>query len=443
MYAPGTIVAGKYRIESLLGEGGMGFVVAATHIQLGTQIALKLLREEMAKSQRVVERFLREAQASAQLRSEHVCRVMDVSTLDTGVPFIVMELLYGRDLATVIKQAAPLPVGAIADYILQACQGIAEAHSLGIVHRDLKPGNLFLTQRPDGRPLIKVLDFGIAKAPGASRDFSLTQTASVMGSPGYMSPEQLKSSKEVDARADLWSLGVVMYEMVTGRPPFTAESITELALRVTLDPTPPLPPTVPRGFVDVIDRCLAKDPKNRFRDIAALAAALAPFAAQGADAARAVGKVLRGTAPQLGDPSPTQTVPTTLSRASGSIEALPASRRRSMVIIGGLVGGVAGVAVVSLALFTGGGGDPVRAPAATPAPAAAPVAPAPPPEPLPEPKVEPPPPPAPPSEPTVAPEPPAAPPAEQAPPRAPAKPPAKKKPPKKKPTIEDIGESRT
>jgi len=434
MYTPGTIVAGKYRIERPLGEGGMGFVVAATHVGLGTQVALKLLREDMAKSQRVVERFLREAQASAQLRSEHVCRVTDVATLDNGVPFIVMELLYGRDLSSIIKQAGALPVALIADYILQACQGIAEAHALGIVHRDIKPANLFVTQRPDGRPLVKVLDFGIAKAPGTTRDFSLTQTASVMGSPGYMSPEQLKSSKEVDPRADLWSLGVVMYEMVSGKPPFTADSITELALKVTLDPAPPLPANVPRAFCDVIDRCLSKEPAERYRSIASLAAALAPFAPNGQETARNVLGVLRSRAPVLGEPS-TSGVPTTLGSASGSIEALP--RRRTRMIAGAIVGAVAGVAIVSIALIVRGGDEGTPPPAPVPAVV-----------PRPEPRVEPlpdpvPPPMQPPVQ--VAPDPPAPAmePAPPAPPAEPQKPPPKKKPPKKKPTLEDIGESRT
>ena len=433
MYAPGTIVAGKYRIERPLGEGGMGFVVAATHVGLGTQVALKLLREDMAKSQRVVERFLREAQASAQLRSEHVCRVTDVATLDNGVPFIVMELLYGRDLSSIIKQAGALPVALIAEYMLQACQGIAEAHALGIVHRDIKPANLFVTQRADGRPLVKVLDFGIAKAPGTTRDFSLTQTASVMGSPGYMSPEQLKSSKEVDPRADLWSLGVVMYEMVSGKPPFTADTITELALKVTLDPAPPLPASVPRAFCDVIDRCLSKEPGARYRNIASLAAALAPFTQHGQEGARGVAAVLRAHAPVLGDPSPTQGVPTTLQRASGSIEAMP--RRRSFAVIGAIVGAVAGVVVVSAALLVRGGGDDDKAVPPVVAPPAPPVRIEPRVEPLPDP---PPPPPKqeaqPEPPPQVTPDPP------QPPQKAPAKKPVPKK---KKPSLEDIGESRT
>jgi len=439
MQPPGTIVAGKYRIDRPIGEGGMGYVLAATHLQLGTPVALKLLRGDAAANQNLVNRFLREAQASAGLRGEHVCRVIDVGTHE-GVPFIVMELLYGRDLASVIKQSAPVPVAQIADYILQACAGIAEAHALGIVHRDVKPGNLFLSQRPDGRPLIKVLDFGIAKAPGTQRDFSLTQTASVMGSPAYMSPEQLKSSKEVDPRADIWSLGVVMFELASGEPPFVAESITELALRVTLDPTPPLPASMPRAFGDVIDRCLAKDPKARYRDIATLAAALAPFVPNGQDMARGVAHVLGRRAPVLADGPSVESMPTTLRGASGSIDVV-APPRRSIAVIGGAAAVVVAGAIAGFALFGRGGKEvpPAPVPAQVPATAPAPVKeeslpPAPPPPP-PQVQVTP-----------IAPEPPRPEitvPPEPAKPE-PVKPAPKKKPPgKKKPTLEDIGESRT
>src|SRR6185295_7457724 len=196
---------------------------AATHIHLQQQVALKFLLPEYLNNLPVVERFVREARASAALRGEHVCRVSDVGALDSGAPYIVMELLDGGDLASLLAHGGPLQVPIACDYILQACVGVAEAHALSIVHRDLKPANLFLTRRTDGAPLIKVLDFGIAKAQGDA-SFSLTQTASVLGSPGYMSPEQLRSSRDVDLRSDIWSLGVILYELVVGRPPFTGES---------------------------------------------------------------------------------------------------------------------------------------------------------------------------------------------------------------------------
>src|SRR5262245_471738 len=255
----------------------MGVVVAATHMYLGQRVALKFLLPQFLDNQTTVERFVREARASAALRGEHVCRVSDVGTLETGSPYIVMELLDGSDLATILGRHGPLRVELAAHHVLEACIGLAEAHALGIVHRDLKPANLFVTRRLHGTPRVKVLDFGIAKAQHDGV-LDLTQTATVMGSPGYMSPEQLRSSRVADARSDIWALGVILYELVSGRPPFVADSITELALRVAMDPLPPLAVAVSSGFNAVIAQCLEKEPARRFQDVAALARALAPFA---------------------------------------------------------------------------------------------------------------------------------------------------------------------
>ncbi|HEY1548489.1 MAG TPA: serine/threonine-protein kinase, partial [Kofleriaceae bacterium] len=232
MLEPGALVAGKLRIERILGEGGMGTVALATHIGLDQRVAIKVLKPELANQPEVVARFTREARAAAKLKSEHVCRVTDVGETADGV-YIEMEYLEGHDLAAQIAQH-PLTVEVAADYIVQACVAIAEAHHLGIIHRDLKPANLFLTQRLDGTPLIKVLDFGIATAPSAD-DFKITKTTTVMGSPGYMSPEHLRSARDVDVRSDIWAIGVILYEAVTAKLPFTATSITELAVKVVMD----------------------------------------------------------------------------------------------------------------------------------------------------------------------------------------------------------------
>jgi serine/threonine-protein kinase len=272
----------------------MGMVVGVTHLQLQQRVALKFLLPDLVQNAELVERFVREARASAQLRGEHVCRVSDVGTAEGGAPYIVMELLEGNDLASLIEGNRSLPVALAADYVLQACVGVAEAHALGIVHRDLKPGNLFLTRRPDGTPLIKVLDFGIAKAQRDQR-FTLTQTATVLGSPIYMSPEQLRSSRDADVRSDVWSLGVILYELATGRRPFDGESITELAVRIALDAPPAMDRHVPRGFELITLRCLAKDPAERYPDLAGLAAALVEFAGPaGHDRATAVSRLLGG-----------------------------------------------------------------------------------------------------------------------------------------------------
>ncbi|MBL0213030.1 MAG: protein kinase [Myxococcales bacterium] len=272
---PGTLVAGKYRVERVIGRGGMGLVVEAIHLHLGTRVALKFLATEMAADPTAIARFRREAQASAHLKSEHICRVSDFG-VDDGLPYIVMELLTGTDLARLSKVRV-LDVSTAALYIAQACTGLAEAHAAGIIHRDLKPGNLFLIRRADGTPLVKVLDFGVAKAPTGENEVRLTGTSNVVGSPGFMSPEQFRSSKSVDARTDVWSLGVILYKLVSGRLPFKADNFAEFALAITRD-EPPALPEVPPAFFAVIAKCLEKDPAKRYQDVGALGAALSRFA---------------------------------------------------------------------------------------------------------------------------------------------------------------------
>jgi len=281
----GTVIGGRFRIDDVLGAGGMGIVVSATHLELGHRVAIKLLREEMADKPTVVERFVREARAAVKLRTEHVCRVTDVGRLDTGVPYIVMELLEGSDLARVIAKQ-PLPVAIAVEYVMQACIALAEAHAAGIVHRDLKPANLFVTRRPGGGSLIKVLDFGIAKAmTGAGAQLTRTH-----GSPGYMSPEQLQSARDVDARTDIWALGITLYELLAARLPFFHANVTEMAVRIATGPPDPL--DVEPALLATVLRCLEKSPARRYRDVAALAADLAPFGGPSApQIAAAVGQL--------------------------------------------------------------------------------------------------------------------------------------------------------
>jgi serine/threonine-protein kinase len=258
----------------------MGVVVAARHIQLDQLVALKLLGPESAKEPVVVERFLREARAAASLRSAHVARVVDVGTLSSGAPYMVMEHLDGADLGDVIDRAGPLGPETACDYVVQACEAVAEAHALGIVHRDLKPDNLYLTTRVGGEEIVKVLDFGISKVMSAQQG-ALTQTRAVIGSPLYMAPEQLRSSRRADSRSDVWALGVVLYELLTRRWPFEADSLAELCLKVANElprPIRELRDDLPPGLVAVLDRCLAKEPAGRFENAAELAVALEPFA---------------------------------------------------------------------------------------------------------------------------------------------------------------------
>ena len=267
----GEVIGGRFRIDRVIGIGGFGEVAAATHLELRQSVALKIMKDELVGDTEIIERFLREARAVAVLRTDHVCRVLDVARTESGTPYIVMDLLEGTDVGGMLRQA-PLPVATAVDFVVQACVALAEAHPRGIVHRDLKPPNLFVTRRVDGSSLVKVLDFGVAKAADELR---LTHSMAMLGSPQYMSPEQLTTPRDVDARTDIWSLGVTLYQMISGRLPFPSAQIGELAVMITTEP--PRPIDIEPGLRAVIMRCLEKERSARFVDVAALAAALAPF----------------------------------------------------------------------------------------------------------------------------------------------------------------------
>jgi serine/threonine-protein kinase len=278
---PGDLIDGKFAVQYVLGKGGMGVVVAATHLDLQETVALKFLLPEALMQKDAVERFLREARAVRKLKSEHVVKVIDVGRLsDSGLPYMAMELLAGEDLSHALERNGAFQSAIACDLLIQACDAIAEAHSVGIVHRDIKPANLFALSAPvKGRTFIKVLDFGIAKVIDAGGDG--TKTQAVMGSASYMSPEQMRSSKKVDGRTDIWALGVTLYELLTARHPFEGESLPELILAITSDdPVPPRTyrPDLPRELETVVLKCLDKNPDRRFRTAGDLAAALAPFA---------------------------------------------------------------------------------------------------------------------------------------------------------------------
>jgi eukaryotic-like serine/threonine-protein kinase len=284
-FQPGEIVAGKYEIGTLIGTGGMGYVVSATHIELGEKVALKFLRPECMSNEELVGRFAREARASVKIKSEYVARVFDVGNLPDGAPFIVMEYLEGKDLFEVVREQGPLTIKLAVEYVMQACEALAVAHASGVVHRDIKPENLFLTQRAQGMDIIKVLDFGISKVALTGSAFEskmpLVRTMMPMGSPVYMSPEQIRASQDIDARTDIWSLGCVLYELLTGSAAFDAPSLTQLSATILEQSAPPLRalcPNAPLELEAIVMRCLEKDPSRRFQDVGELAIALYPYA---------------------------------------------------------------------------------------------------------------------------------------------------------------------
>jgi len=278
----GVVLAGKFRIERVLGRGGMGVVVAAHHLQLDERVALKFLLPEALGNAEAVQRFAREARAAVKIKSEHVARVTDVGTLDNGSPYMVMEYLHGTDLGDLVGSKGVLPIDEAVEFVLQACEAVAEAHAIGIVHRDLKPSNLFLTRRADGSACIKVLDFGISKVTtGKDSEMGMTKTAMVMGSPLYMSPEQMASSRDVDARTDIWAIGAILHELVTGSVPFMADTMPQLCAKILQESPVPLSearPDAPPGLQAVVLRCLQKKTSDRYPTVAELAADLLPFA---------------------------------------------------------------------------------------------------------------------------------------------------------------------
>ncbi|WP_437876290.1 protein kinase domain-containing protein [Sorangium sp. So ce513] len=287
----GTLIAGRYRVDRLLAKGAMGAVVAATHVERAEPRAIKLLLPATAADPEMCARFLREARIAARLRSEHAVKVHEVGRFE-GLPFMVMEFLAGRDLRVLRKKRGPLPVEEATLYVIQACDALAEAHALGLVHRDVKPANLFLTRARDGSPCIKVLDFGVSKvsvlgAASLGLGEMQTSTGQMLGTPHYMPPEQMRGQRDVDARADIWAIGSLLYVLLTGRYPMHARSVETVSLVLGGKFVPPPPSQVRRGLTPAIDpvilRCLERDRDRRWPDVAELVLALCPFAPPAAE----------------------------------------------------------------------------------------------------------------------------------------------------------------
>ncbi|MBK6513872.1 MAG: serine/threonine protein kinase [Polyangiaceae bacterium] len=347
----GDILGGRYEVLRLIGQGAMGVVVEARHVGHGQRVAVKILHERYRSHEEAVGRFAQEGRAAARVRGEHSVRLYDTGEHD-GCPFLVMELLVGRDLSMLLEDG-PMSVDEAAAYLLQACEGMAEVHAHGIVHRDLKPSNLFVTTRPDGTPLLKVLDFGIAKGVRTEDEAALvqTQTFVAMGTPLYMSPEQIRSSSSVDARADVWSLGTIFYELVGGRPAFGGNTVSNITAQV-LEREPPAlstvaPTALPAGLDAVVACALRKRPDERYVDVAALAAALEPFApSSSAGAAERCARILRGALRQDVGTTP----PVAHDDALGGTVRFDRSRRTR--VVQGLVAAlaIATCALVAMAL---------------------------------------------------------------------------------------------
>jgi serine/threonine-protein kinase len=306
----------------------MGIVVAVHHLHLDQQFAVKLMLPDMLGSEEAVARFVREARAAAKIKSDHVVRVFDVDSLANGAPYLVMELLEGKDVANILRDEGPFSVENAVDLVVETCEVVAAAHALGIVHRDLKPGNLFATRGPDGRTSIKVLDFGISKVttPGTAPGLDMTKTAASMGSPLYMSPEQTQSARDVDGRTDIWAIGVILFELLVGRVPFVGKTPIEVALKIVGHAAPrprDFRPEIPAPLESVVLKCLEKDPAARYANVGALADALSPWAS--AYAKPSLERIARSPVPaeRAAPPSPVAVAVPINASVEGTKTALP------------------------------------------------------------------------------------------------------------------------
>ena len=372
----GRILGGKYRLVRLLGAGGMGEVYEAQHELIGRRFAIKFLHPQLASNTEVVARFQREAQAAGGLENENIAAVVDAGTADDGAPYLVMEYLDGEDLAHLLVRGGALPLPRAVFIMIQACRGLAAAHNRGIVHRDLKPENLYICRRNDGSDLVKVLDFGIAKLHTGRASTSLTQTGTTMGTPYYMSLEQARGARDVDHRTDIYALGVILYEMLSGTKPHPGESYNAILYHVlTQEPAPldSMRPDLPPSLSAIVQKAMAREPADRYASVAELMEALIPIS----------GRTLTPLRSQAGLPvvlgatmkSPVSlramAVPAPLKAETPEIPDDVPAGSRSRVVVWAMSAAVA-VLLVVLGLWFGLHREPKQQ-AATPAPIALPV----------------------------------------------------------------------
>ena len=332
----GEVLAGKYRVERVPGRSGLGVIVQVRHLELGQEVTLKFLVPDACAYPEFVQRFVREARSAVRIQGEHVARVTDVGRLESGAPYMVREFLRGPDLAEIVRVRGPLPIPEAVDYIIQACEGVAEGHALGVVHRNLRPTTLVVTRRSDGSPLVKVFDFAAAESlhvdPFTERAVSLVGTSAIMASLPYLSPEQIRDPHDVDVRADIYSLGAILHELLTGAPVFNGDSAPAILAMVAADPAPPvrnLRPDAPGEIDHIVLRCLSKNRAIRYASAAELVLALRPFASL--DSAASIDRVVRlakrtSKLPELSGPRPSHT-PAALP-SHGAMLASPAQPDR-------------------------------------------------------------------------------------------------------------------
>lgn len=379
----------RYRIVRLLGEGGMGSVYLAEHVRLRTQVAVKFLHVELTGQEEAIRRFEQEARVAASIRHQNIIQVFDVGFADTGDPFLVMEYLEGESLAGLIKRAAPLTIATSCGIIEPALSALAAAHRKNIIHRDLKPENVFLVQQPDGPPVVKLIDFGLSKITTGVPDQLRTQTGSVLGTPAYMSPEQARGSANLDQRTDLYSLGTILFEMLTGGLPYAGSNFNEFFANLLMEePRAPkeVCPTFPEEAEPLVRKAICKNPDERFQSATEMLEALAtlPGFDRRSEALMKVSAGLSKSSFAGGDLGPQEAQqfgstilkaapsnvrrPTTIEQPQNRAETtMPARRRRRLPI---------GIAVAASALIVGALGAAMRnskTDAGAPSPSAGPV----------------------------------------------------------------------